>query len=154
MVKFRTKYNCIVNDDAERFEPGTSLCQPGRSESVQHIVQRLTRKPNPTMRDLHVVAIATGQAFEDPTTLSDDELQDRLDRVVAQGDNIDAAEALLDAQADLAQLELLARDGAQSVSGSEAKRESQTKAKLNETQTVEQTPASGFATEAQKPIGG
>ena len=153
MVKFRTKYNCIVNDDAEHFEPGTSLCQPGRSESVKHIVQRLTRKPNPTMRDLLAVAVATGQAFEDPTTLSDDQLQDRLDRVVAQGDDIDAAEALLDAQADLAQSELLARVGAQTGRGSESG-ENVVKAKTNGTQTVEQTPASGFATEAQKPVSG
>lgn len=152
MVKFRTKYKGVI-DDARSFEPGTSLCQPGRSESVQHIVQRLTRKPNPTMRDLYVVSQATGQSFEDPTKLSDDQLQDRLDRVVAQGDHIDAAEALLDAQADLAQLELLARDGAQSVRGSESS-ENAVKAKTNETQTVEQSPASGFATEAQKPIGG
>lgn len=152
MVKFRTKYDGVI-DDARSFEAGTSVCQPGRSEPVQHIVQRLTRKPNPTSRDLYVLAHQTGQAFEDPTFLSDDELDDRMERIVAQGDNIDAAEALLDAQADLAQSELLARAGAQSVRGSESS-ENVVKAKTNETQTVEQSPASGFATEAQKPISG
>lgn len=152
MVKFRTKYKGVI-DDGRSFSPGTSVCQPGRSESVQHIVQRLTRKPNPTSRDLYIIARETGQAFEDPTSLSDDQLQDRLDRVVAQGDQIDAAEALLDAQVDLAQSELLARDGAQSVRGSEFS-ENVVKAKTNGTQTVERSPASGFATEAQKPVDG
>lgn len=152
MVTFRTKYSGVV-DDARSFEPGTSVCQPGRSESVQHIVQRLTRKPNPTSRDLYVISQQTGQAFEDPSKLTDAELDDRFERVVTQADQIDAAEALLDAQADLAQSELLARTGANAGRGSESG-ENVVKAKTNETQTAEQSPVSGFATEAQQPIRG
>lgn len=97
---FNTRYN-RKKDVGESYEPDSSLTQPGQSESLLHIVQRLTRQPDPTMRDLYVVAKATGQEFEDPSSMSDDELDERMERVVAPGDNMDVAEALLNAQSDL-----------------------------------------------------
>lgn len=132
MPKFRTKWNCVIND-GETFVPNTSLFEPGQSESIEHIVQRLTRKAKPTMRDLYVVAQATGQSFEDPTTLSDIDLDDRMERVVAQGDNIDAAEAMLDAQADLE----YAQTAAASEVAAKAQREQQQSAASEDEQKQE-----------------
>lgn len=136
MPKFRTKWNCVIND-GETFEPGTSLVQPGQSESLEHIVQRLTRKPNPTMRDLYILAKETGQAFEDPTQMTDEQLQDRLDRVVAPGDNIDAAEALLSAQNDFFE--------AQTAAVNEPESQAQRETTVNATREDEQKHSSESA---------
>lgn len=95
-VKFRTRYNCFI-DDCEHPDP-VSVVEPGRAESLDHLVQRLTAKPNPTMRDLNYLAIKQqGSAeFEDPTEMTQAEIDERMERVVAVGDKIDAEEALIE----------------------------------------------------------
>lgn len=133
MPKFRTRWNCHI-DDGETFEPGSSLTQPGQSESLLHIVQRLTRKPEPTMRDLYVIAKETGQEFEDPTTLSDEELDERMERIVGLGDDVDAAEALLSAQNDLFE--------AQTVAVNEPESKAQRETMVNATREDEQKNSS------------
>lgn len=112
-VKFRTRYNCFI-DDCEHPDP-ISVVEPGRAESLDHLVQRLTGKPNPTARDLSYLAIKQGSdEFEDPTKLSEDELDERLERAVALGDRISAEQALADAVTDLsnAQVEAGAKQSA------------------------------------------
>lgn len=101
MPKFRTHWDPIPQD-AESYIDEVSITEPGRSESLQHLVERLTHRPNATMRDISNYIMATGQNFEDPTQMSDDEMSDRLERAVVKGDNMDAAETLANAVEDLA----------------------------------------------------
>lgn len=136
---FRTKYNCVVND-GETFEAGTSKVQPGRSESLQHLVRRLTRKPNPTSLDI----LKVSPDIENVVALTPEQIDEKFEQVLSLGDKIDALDALLDAE------EALAGVGANPVSGSENE-QSVADANLNGTQTVDsQTPATALATETPK----
>lgn len=138
-IFFRTKYNCVIND-GETFEEGTSKVQPGRSEGLQHLVCRLTRKPNPTSLDI----LRVSPDIEDVVSLSPEQIDERFEQVVSLGDKIDAQDALLDAE------EALAGVGANPVSGSENEQSVAT-ANSNGTQTVgSQTPATALATEQTK----
>lgn len=48
-MKFRTKYAQGSYTDYEHYEPGTSLTEPGQAESMEHLMQRLTRFPVSTI---------------------------------------------------------------------------------------------------------
>lgn len=98
--RFRTKYDPLDNPHYETFDPAENLTEPGRSESLQHLVERLTHKPAATMRQMTAYAIQTSQDFEDPSQLTDDQIDDKLEQAVVPGDNIDAAEALAEAAVD------------------------------------------------------
>lgn len=95
-IEFKTHYT-DHDDDGEYFEPDTSLVQPGRSESIEHLVQRLTRKPDPTARD--VMNMIT--PFEQADQLSDQDVEDRLSNAETLADKIDLQEATLEAEAEL-----------------------------------------------------
>lgn len=132
--KFRTHWDPI-DEQGEDYTGKVSITEPGRSESLQHLVERLTHKPNATSKDVTMYALQTGQNFEDPTTLSDEELDQRFDATVVKGDNMDAAEALANAIADLA--------SAQSVAGATTSAEQATlkeRATIEENAPAEQVP--------------
>lgn len=142
-VAFRTRYNCFI-DDAEQPDP-VSVVEPGRAESLDHLVQRLTGKQNPTMRDLSYLAIKRGSdEFEDPTQMSAEEIDERMERVVAIGDRISAEQALADAVQDLsnAQVEAGAKQS--------AKQATQERATSDANATAETVPGvSGQARQTQ-----
>lgn len=43
---FRTRYNPGDFSDNEKYQPGTSLTEPGQAETMEQLMARLTRVPN------------------------------------------------------------------------------------------------------------
>lgn len=116
MPVFYTKYNA-PKPKGEDYTGTVSLCQPGRSESIEHLVQRLTRKPNPTAKDLLMISPEVENASE----LSDQQIDERLMQADFDGaDKADLQDALQAASEALEAARVAAQNSAKEQSEASA----------------------------------